>query len=126
MKKYHRYIALFLPALLTVGCATNKDTFNAQDTPTMKEIYDAQFEQTDNHSVNNQTLTNTSDDLRREETLADDVVDLKNEFSMLPNPLLLMYVPAHLTSGGTPVPGYSTYFSMFEKNHVALPSERRH
>lgn len=58
-------------------------------------------------------------------TLPKALKKLQRTFSPLPNPVLLMYIPAHLTSGGTPVPGYSTYFSFYEREHIALPSERR-
>lgn len=127
MKEYLRVIFISTLFIFNFGCATNKDTFNSSDTPTMKEIYDEQFEkfeQPENYVDNEMILTSESYDFKQEENLPDDVVDLKKEFSMLPNPVLLMYIPAHLTTGGTPVPGYSTYFSMFERNHVALPSER--
>ncbi len=50
--------------------------------------------------------------------------ELDNTFSVLPNPVLVMYVYPHLSGvEGTPVPGYTTKFSMYEKPEFALPGE---
>ena len=50
--------------------------------------------------------------------------ELDNTFSVLPNPVLVMYVYPHLSGvEGTPVPGYTTKFSMYEKSEFALPGE---
>ncbi len=49
--------------------------------------------------------------------------ELKGLFPRLPNPDILMYVYPHLSSEGATVPGYSSSFSMYEKNHYALPGE---
>ncbi|MEN8196657.1 MAG: TIGR03751 family conjugal transfer lipoprotein, partial [Pseudomonadota bacterium] len=49
--------------------------------------------------------------------------EIRSVFPTLPNPTLVMYVYAHLTAQGHPVPGYATAFQLYEKNHYALPGE---
>ena len=44
-------------------------------------------------------------------------------FPRLPNPTLLMYVFPHLSRDGAPVPGYSTAFPLYDRDHYALPGE---
>ena len=53
--------------------------------------------------------------------------DANNElllhFPRLPNPTIILYVFPHLSLEGTPVPGYSTTFPMYETVEYALPGE---
>lgn len=77
----------------------------------------------DGLNVHRQSVVHTS--MHEHPSLPKSLKNLQRTFAPLPNPVLLMYIPAHLTSGGTPVPGYSTYFSLYEREHIALPSERR-
>lgn len=50
--------------------------------------------------------------------------EINNLFPQLPNPQVVMYVHPHLNnSDEAPVPGYSTAFSLYEKNYYALPGE---
>ena len=53
--------------------------------------------------------------------------DVNNELSLhfprLPNPTIVLYVFPHLSLEGTPVPGYSTTFPMYETVEYALPGE---
>ena len=49
--------------------------------------------------------------------------EIENLFPLLPNPMLLMYVFPHLSRDGTPVPGYTTAFPLYERRHYALPGE---
>lgn len=45
-------------------------------------------------------------------------------FTRLPNPTIYLYVDPHLTGNeGIPVPGYTTAFPMYERDHWALPHE---
>ena len=44
-------------------------------------------------------------------------------FSRLPNPSFVLYIFPHLSAEGTPVPGYSTVFEMYESVEYALPGE---
>lgn len=50
-----------------------------------------------------------------------------NLFTQLPNPQIAVYIPPHLTDIGNdeiPVPGYTTSFFLYDKNIIAMPSER--
>ena len=49
--------------------------------------------------------------------------ELSVRFPRLPNPTLVMYVFPHLSAEGTPVPGYSTVFQLYDRAHYALPGE---
>ncbi|PID63418.1 MAG: TIGR03751 family conjugal transfer lipoprotein [Gammaproteobacteria bacterium] len=45
-------------------------------------------------------------------------------FPVLPNPTILLYVHPHLaTSEQMPVPGYTTAYSLYERQQYALPGE---
>ncbi len=52
--------------------------------------------------------------------------DANNElevlFPLLPNPKIVLFVFPHIVKGA-PVPGYATGFSLYEKDHYALPAE---
>ena len=43
---------------------------------------------------------------------------LRRNFRALPNPRLILYVYPHLTTDGNPVPGYATWFNVFERGPV--------
>lgn len=49
--------------------------------------------------------------------------ELSLHFPRLPNPTIVLYVFPHLSLEGTPVPGYSTTFPMYETVEYALPWE---
>ena len=52
--------------------------------------------------------------------------DANNElevlFPLLPNPKIVLFVFPHIVKDA-PVPGYATAFSLYEKDHYALPAE---
>ena len=43
---------------------------------------------------------------------------LRRDFRVLANPRLVLYVYPHLTAAGTPIPGYATWFHVFEQGPV--------
>ena len=49
--------------------------------------------------------------------------ELSIHFPRLPNPTIILYIFPHLSLEGTPVPGYSTVFKMYQKVEYALPGE---
>ncbi len=59
-----------------------------------------------------------ADDYTRTEAKA-----LRGLFPRLPNPDVCMYIEPHLSSENATIPGYTSCFSMYEKNHYALPGE---
>ena len=47
-----------------------------------------------------------------------------NNFRKAPNPTLTLYIYPHLSGvDELPVPGYSTAFNAYEKDHYALPND---
>ena len=50
--------------------------------------------------------------------------ELEGLFKTLPNPTLFMYTRPHVVGrDGIPVPGYTTQFKMYDRDHFALPGE---
>ena len=49
--------------------------------------------------------------------------ELNGIFPRLPNPDVCMYIDPHLSIEGATIPGYTSCFSMYEKNQYALPGE---
>ena len=51
---------------------------------------------------------------------------MNSEFKVLPNPNIAAYIfphIAHYSGTNVPVPGYTTTFFLYEKNHYAMPGE---
>ena len=48
--------------------------------------------------------------------------DMNLLFQRLPNPVIYLYIDPHLR-GGFPVPGYTTAFPLYDREHWALPHE---
>ncbi len=46
---------------------------------------------------------------------------LQRDFAVLPNPRLLLYVHPHFSASGDPVPGYATWFTVFERALLLEP-----
>lgn len=122
-------ISIILFCFLLNGCASS-GTAIPQGGPTMAEVYaDAMHEsnsETLNQaraevpkiSVSNSVQNNLSNYTRTSDN------EINNLFPQLPNPQVVMYVHPHLNnSDEAPVPGYSTAFSLYEKNLYALPGE---
>ncbi len=52
--------------------------------------------------------------------------EIQNQFPLLPNPNIVMYVYPHEAGRGTekaPVPGYSTVFPLYTHVHYAMPGD---
>lgn len=49
--------------------------------------------------------------------------ELELLFPKLRNPDLIMFTYPHDTAEGAPVPGYTTGFPLYERDHLALPGE---
>jgi len=121
-------ISLFLLALLN-GCAsTSKEEILPQEGQTMQETYEGHFKQ-----LNQDSMVTVRNNSRRSISSADEDLhgytrdaghEIDNLFPRLPNPTLVMFIYPHLAgTGGHPVPGYATAFSMYEGVEYALPGE---
>ena len=121
---------LGLGVLLGVGgCSTTMQEVLPDDSPTMLEIYRHHNEATSDSgeagkvrdTVGHRPLDNGTGDLRAyTRTAGNEIEDL---FPRLANPDLVMFVFPHLSGSGTPVPGYSTVFPMYDRVEYALPGE---
>lgn len=130
MKNYScsQIICLSLILLSLTGCASRGTAL--PEHPTMAEVYEDTLRQSNAGTLDEarlavapQAITTAyhhppSNYVR----IAENEID--HLFPMLANPEILMYVYPHLASEEeAPIPGYTTAFSLFEKNHYALPGE---
>ena len=107
-------IMVWISSGLLLGCASSKSQVFGDDMPTMKEIHDDKFSTSDENVPKPQRSINQQDK----------TTDKQAEFQWLPNPTLSMYVFKHLSSAGHPVPGYNTFFRLYDKEHLAEPGEQ--
>jgi len=113
---------IVIVSLLVVlaGCSTSKEKIFKDDMPTMKEVYEEKF---------NNLYINEKPQIERElekegnqsnEPVVSAYEKLHEQFPQAPNPTMLMFIFPHLTQAGTPVPGYNTYFKLYETDHFTL------
>lgn len=48
---------------------------------------------------------------------------LRRDFKRLPNPRLVLYVYPHFSAAGDPIPGYATWFTVYERALTARIAE---
>lgn len=49
--------------------------------------------------------------------------ELNAHFRYIPNPVITIYIFQHLTPQGAPVPGYASFFKMYQQDQLAKPGE---
>lgn len=114
-------IAVVLLTSLLTACSQQVQTGNAlQDGPTMKQVLESHSGLGERPAPRSLSWddTNTYASYTRSEQR-----ELQGLFPRLPNPDLCMYVFPHITPENATVPGYTSCFPMFERNHYALPGE---
>lgn len=123
-----RWISLLLCLLLAACSSQNGRGVLPTGGPTMAEIY-SQKMQADDSSLNalrnqaNAGWLGAADSSQYGYTRTANN-ELSNLFPKLPNPMIVMYVYPHLAGQDqAPIPGYSTAFTLYEKDHYALPGE---
>lgn len=99
---------VFAVTLLLEGCAFNPLHKNRDQATDMRGVLRAHLAARATRDPPARAQDAATDDLRR-----------------LPNPVLITWVHAHFSGGdgGVPIPGYATAFSMYERDHLALPGE---
>lgn len=112
--------------LLTLGCASNKESVLPQDGPAMKQVFDEHMTALQQRSGVKQGLGSLPNG--GVEHYAGFVREAANEintvFTRLPNPTLVMYIFPHLSGEErSPVPGYVTTFPFYQTLEYALPGE---
>ena len=107
------FIMVWISSGLLSGCASSKNQIFGEDMPTMKAIHDEKF------------LNSTIEQAKPSRSISQSKESLNGdtEFQWLPNPILTMYVFKHLSPAGYPVPGYSTFFRLYDRDQLATPSE---
>ncbi len=122
-------ISLLLPLSLLGGCAGTKEAVLPQDGPSMQAIYDAHVREMGAQdptvvrgALGSRSINTGEADLHGYTREAFTELDIT--FPRLPNPTLVLYVFPHLAgTEGTPVPGYTTTFPLYERVEYALPGE---
>jgi conjugative transfer region lipoprotein (TIGR03751 family) len=96
----------------------------------MAEVYEEAMQQSGGEKIDNvRSEVSQQVDISQHEGLARYTRDSQNEinnlFPILSNPMLTMYVYPHLAGDEQlPVPGYTTGFTLYEKNHYAMLGEK--
>ena len=120
-----------LTLVMGSGCSSVTTAELPQDGPKMQQVYENHFNESGAQAVDGaraqmgtqrgRALHNGDTDLKGYTRTANS--EINELFPRLPNPTLIMYIDAHLTQAGHPVPGYSTAFPMYESVQYALPGE---
>jgi len=111
------FVCVFITTL--IGCSTSPEKLSKPNAPTMKDIYRQKFKIEEGISQKKHRPI----EITASGNEGDSVTSLRKQFPFLPNPVMTVYIFPHLTGGGTPVPGYTTFFKFYERDHVALPEE---
>lgn len=126
MKSNISTVLCLIPIIaLLCSCSSSIKKVIPDDAPSMEKIY-------------NSFSGNYSDDISKRKQLLlkrpatenhitgspPDAQRIAHLFPSLPNPDLFMYVRPHVRGkSGLPIPAYITRFTMYERNHYALPGE---
>lgn len=138
-------ISLLLISLTSIvllsGCTTPGKKLLPHGDMTMAQIYRVQtglvVSSDTQGSGDNTTSSNQFDAISYQSNatsimpVSDQYIDdaqnqINSEFKVLPNPNIAAYIFPHMSHySGTnvPVPGYTTTFFLYEKNHYAMPGE---
>lgn len=122
-------ISISAMLLMLTGCMPNppRDVIFNEGGPTMSEIYRGQNQSRaikqevgySNAEWSSEVATQEVENYTRD---AGNEIDLL--FPELENPRLVMYVFAHTSENGHPIPGYSTGFYLYDgTQNFALPGE---
>lgn len=121
------WISVLVLLGMLVGCASKNPL--PKDMASMAEIYDTHFQEVRAKRMElKDARERISRPLKKQGLDLDGYTreahnEIQSIFPELPNPTLVMYLYPHLAENGTPVPGYSTMFTMYDKTHYALPGE---
>lgn len=121
-------IAAGAALLFSLGCASHIDKVKPKNMATMDEIYDDKTGSRQSAAMRRRTAEIQARPVAESERVSDlppAMLHVKQLYPKLPNPDVFMYVKPH-TAGqsGAVIPGYYTRFSMYERDHYALPSEQ--
>lgn len=138
-------LILISVGLLLTGCATTMSRVPS-NSPSMLEVYHAAMQESDGHSLNRirkrvqrTSIHRTTTAVQKAESAYSNsrrkqspgvtstrthLTALNQQFPMLPNPEIALYVYPHLAGNNQlPVLGYASAFTLYQKNYFALPGE---
>lgn len=123
-----RYSLLLILISLTLAGCTYKSKGKPmlpQSGSTMADIYRAHMQEVGQSQLTQPRFNVYVDrDAMYSGYTQDALQELDQLFPVLPNPTLVMYVHPHLAGDEmSPVPGYYTSFTLYERTHYALPGE---
>ncbi len=118
-------IAIWISSFCLTGCHSYGNVV-PQTGPTMEQVYDGMGTANTHRSIaavntgsNNETVTPNITVTKK----ANDAPPT-NSFKKIPNPELTMYVFPHLAGQAeVPIPGYSTAFNAYDRDHYVLPQD---
>jgi conjugative transfer region lipoprotein (TIGR03751 family) len=120
----------FNPIFYLTGCTTAGDAI-PQGGPTMAQVYEQAMEKSNGATLDqarqqvNATAPvayNGANQLSPYTRTSEN--EINNLFPTLPNPQLVMFVYPHLAGqDDAPIPGYSTAFNLFKREHYAMAGE---
>lgn len=127
---YNKPLVIISLTSLLFGCSSfggGNPNFLPDGGPTSLEVYDGARNDTQSDTAGPSELYNEQTNLQYERDLGPWVrtqsTELQNRFPVIPNLEITGFVFPHLSPGGHPVPGYATRFSVYEREHYALPGE---
>ncbi|MBC8946341.1 TIGR03751 family conjugal transfer lipoprotein [Xenorhabdus indica] len=129
MRKITCAIVLGLTGLMA-GCSTSKETLlpaGEQTVLAMWQVSNAGHSTTSARQILRRALTpaERSRALSEPDSYSRSAEhEISQQFPLLPNPDMVMYVYPHLVAGKTPIPGYNTVFPFYQQVQYALPGER--
>lgn len=132
IRKIHSPMRILISSLFSLGLLTGCMAHGGavpRNGPTMADVYETAMNQSNGDSlvqVRQQIQTpvaySGANQLNAYTRTANN--EIENLFPTLPNPELVMYIYPHLVGDDqAPIPGYSTAFSLYEREHYALPGE---
>lgn len=126
-------------SMLDLTACTSMHDILPKQGPSMEHIYDGMGkngvpnnaqDDAPNASDEKEEFTEARKNMSRLQTKSTDLsqsVSVKytwNHFHKVPNPTLTLYIYPHLSgSDELPIPGYTTAFNAYEKDHYALPND---
>ena len=123
-------VTLISLAFVITGCASSsKNMYNPNTSPTMGQIYQDATDANQQDSLDAvRDVVASGDSANRANyagfTKSASRKSINQTFPLLPNSEITLYVYPHLAgSDEVPVPGYTTAFFMYNKQHFALPGE---
>lgn len=126
---------LLLAGVMLTGCSTSKEEMMPAGDNDMMAVWQGKTTSATGQGTATETaratlrrgLTvqeNTAHQSMHDDYTRTEATEIRQQFPRLPNPDMVMYVFPHISSGGVPVPGYSTVFPFYHQVQYALPGER--